>query len=224
MTQHIAICEYAPGRTEAFRQWLPDAIIVRRHLGETIPEVFDGIIFAGGPMSAHATDRKTFPFLQEDFELIQRLAAKSNGPWIAGVCLGAQLITFALGGDVTEGEFIRGWNHVRPVAQDLLFDGCADLVQFEFHRNHITTLPNDAVLLAESDADIVEAYRIGSRILVVAYHPEIAAADANRIYTMAKLTESERHEDRFQEPSDAAQQASRQFFIALDELGKGNAL
>ncbi|OGL63924.1 hypothetical protein A3C09_00325 [Candidatus Uhrbacteria bacterium RIFCSPHIGHO2_02_FULL_47_44] len=220
----IVICEYAPGRTEAFAQWLPHATIVRRHLGEPIPDVFDGIVFAGGPMSAHAEDRKAFPFLQEDFDLIQHLHAQQNGPWMAGVCLGAQLITFALGGEVCEGLFVRGWNQIRPVTQDLLFEACDAPVQFEFHRNHITRLPAGATLLADSDMDYVEAYRVGNRVLVVAYHPEIAAEDANRIYDMARLTESERHEDRFVEPSVTARRASAQFFVALNQLGKGETV
>jgi GMP synthase-like glutamine amidotransferase len=221
---NIVICEYAPGRTEAFQSWLPNATIVRRYLGERIPPSFDGIIFAGGPMSAHAQDRKSYPFLQEDFAVIQQLAGQEDGPWIVGVCLGAQLITFALGGDVEEGEFVRGWNRIHSLTDDVLFKECDEPVQFEFHRNHIKTLPDGAVCLAKSEHDSVEAYRIGSRILAAVYHPEITATDANRIYDMAHVTEFERHEDRFAEPSSGAFRASEQFFNAVQALGKGEGL
>lgn len=213
--KRIVICEFAPNRATAFASWLPDARVVRRYLGETVPESFDVLVLGGGPMSADAEARINHPFLQEEFDRVRAIAGDPAAPTLVGICLGAQLITLALGGEVVRGETVRGWNEIRQLGDHAMFPLRTRYVQFEFHGNHIVRLPHGARLLADSARDAVEAFAVGDRILATAYHPEIGPADAERIYRGAGLAPSELHDDRFPDPGPAAAFASRSFFDAI---------
>ncbi|MBI4256725.1 type 1 glutamine amidotransferase [Candidatus Uhrbacteria bacterium] len=213
--RRIIVCEFAPERGSAFMNWLPGSRVVRRYLGETVPESFDVLMLGGGPMSANEEDRARHPFIQEEFDRVRALASDPAAPMLVGICLGAQLIVLALGGDVVRGETVRGWNEIRQLADHRMFPLCTRYVQFEFHSNHIVRLPPGARLLADSPRDAVEAFAVGDRILATAYHPEIGPADAERIYRGAGLAPSELHNDRFPDPGPAAAFASRFFFDAI---------
>ncbi|PJA45774.1 hypothetical protein CO174_01570 [Candidatus Uhrbacteria bacterium CG_4_9_14_3_um_filter_50_9] len=213
--KRIVICQYAPGRALAFKQWLPEALVIERHNGEPVPDSFDAIIFGGGPMSADEAARKEFPFLEEDLQLIQQLAHEGErAPLSAGICLGAQMIALALGGDVAHGPTIRGWNQIVPIEPHALFPDHS-CIQFEFHSNHIRRLPEGAVLLASSNHDKVEAFRVGTGMWATAYHPEVTRVDAERIYTGAGLEPNELHNDQFEDPGIAAFRSSQMFFEGL---------
>lgn len=212
---NIIICEYAPDRAKAFKQWLPDARIVARYADETIQKPFDAIIFSGGPMSAFAEDRTANPFLQEDMDLIKELAKQEGtAPLILGVCLGAQLVTLAFGGKVEKGETIRGWNRIKKTDDTYspVLDGG---IQFEFHSNHIVTPPKNSIVLASSVHDPIEAYRIGTCIYAVIYHPEITQTDAQHIYENSHIEPHEYHQDTFINPGPISEQTSQRFFQAL---------
>lgn len=214
-TKKIVICEYADGRTLAFRHWLPESVFVRRNNGEKVPDSFDVIIFGGGPMSAYTEDREKYPFLGEDFQLIRSLSANplTTGPLLVGICLGAQLMSLALGGTVVKAKFVRGWNHIQPCKKHVIYPpGTAEVIQFEFHSNHIVSLPSNAELIASSDEDVIEAFTIGNRILATAYHPEVRNVDAQRIYSGAGLTSEELHNDCFADPGESSVRASQNFF------------
>lgn len=213
MDQRIIICEHAPGRADAFHQWLPDALVVRRYKEETIPDSFDVLVLGGGPMSVDVPARKQYPFLQEEFDLIQALSPDDpSAPRVIGICLGAQLMALALGGNVEEGVAVRGWNRIRPCVEHPMFPRKTEYTQFEFHCNHIVRLPDRAHLLADSERDRVEAFSIGTRMLATVYHPEVAPSDAERIYCSAGLEPHELHDERFSDPGPSAAFASRSFF------------
>lgn len=212
---NILICEYAPGRAKAFKQWLPKAHIISRYLGEKIQEPFDAIIFGGGPMSSSIKDQNKFPFLKEDLNLIRKIARKKNPPLILGICLGAQLITRALGGKVIVGKPVRGWNHIQINKKFPHSPIKENGVQFEFHSNHIVTLPKNAVILASSKQDRVEAYCIGTQVFAVTYHPEVTPIDAKRIYKNSQIEKHEYHNMSFDSPGPLAKQTSKFFFQTL---------
>ena len=212
----IVICEYALDRAFAFKQWLPHASIIARYKGETVNEPFEAIIFGGGPMSAFAEDCITYQFLQEDMNLIKELAEqKTTAPLMLGVCLGAQLITIAFDGEVKKGKTIRGWNRIKKTNRDSLSPILDNGIQFEFHSNHIVTPPKNSVILASSNDDEIEAYRIGTQIYAVGYHPEITQTDAERIYKKANLEKHEIHNDAFKDPGSITETTSRLFFQTL---------
>jgi len=215
MDRKIVICEHAPLRAQGFRRFLPAAKIVKTYQGEVIPESFDLLILGGGPMSAGATDRRQHPFLEKEFKLIQEIAfSRKQAPKLCGVCLGAQLITLALGGEVVKGEFVRGWNLITPVNPGPYFLA-GTVPQFEYHQDHLTRLPDGAQLLAFSEKDAIEAFSFGEGIIATVYHPEITADFAPVVYSSAGLSAIELQEERFADPGPLAETASQNFFQAL---------
>ena len=72
---------------------------VRRvDLGEALPAWPDetaGLISLGGAM--HATQTREYPFLAEEIKLMRRMVHEGAPVW--GICLGAQLLAIAAGGD-----------------------------------------------------------------------------------------------------------------------------
>lgn len=216
-TKKIVVCEYAPARSDGFRRWLQDPVILKRYDGDRIPASFDLIIFGGGPMSARADDRERHPFLQEDFDFIEQelQPRESNGPKMVGICLGAQLLTLSLGGEVVEGPMISGWNPIEPIGNHAIYPRETRVVQFEHHRNHITALPPGATHLARSYEDEIEAFLLGSRILATAYHPEVTKDIAEKIYAITGRTVSEHERAMFDRQAEEAEEASRVFFEGL---------
>ncbi|MFD0659668.1 type 1 glutamine amidotransferase [Thermocatellispora tengchongensis] len=85
-----------------FERWLGVATeVVRPYLGEPVPdEAPGGLIVLGG--EASAWDDEGYPWLAATRRLLRR-AVESGVPTL-GVCLGAQLMTLACGGEVNRGE------------------------------------------------------------------------------------------------------------------------
>ena len=138
---------------------------IRIDLGEPVPEhadQFAGIAFMGGPMSVN----DPLPWIPASLALI-RDAIAQDVPLI-GHCLGGQLISKALGGEVTRnpnGKEI-GWHRIE-VADPALgrqWLGTDDgLVGFHWH-GEIFTLPPGAQWPARSEACTNQAYTFGPHI------------------------------------------------------------
>jgi GMP synthase-like glutamine amidotransferase len=84
--------------------------LIRLDQGEPVPEdagVFAGIAFMGGPMSVN----DNLPWIPKVLRLIQESVAKDVP--VLGHCLGGQLISKALGGEVTRAPVKEiGWGEV----------------------------------------------------------------------------------------------------------------
>lgn len=218
---NAVIHEYAKHRARAFLHWFPNAVIRRRYLGEERVDSFDLLILSGGPCSAHRQSREQNPFLEEDLKMLQEIDPHSSGaPFVLGVCLGAQLMVFAFGGNVTDGsEEITGWNEIELKAPHPAFDGLIRPLHCEIHKNHIDQLPDGAVLLASSAYDAIEAFSIGSRFLGTAYHPEITKNDISWFAEVPKIRLD------YLKPSTVTLEeglsASRQFFKNIAMLADG---
>ena len=101
---------------------------------------------------------------------------------VLGICYGHQLLAHAFGGEV-------GWNplgrevgtvEVRKTqaadGDELLAPLPAAFPAHTSHRQSVIRLPGEAVPLAESDRDPVQAFRIGERAWGVQFHPEFREA------------------------------------------------
>lgn len=133
----------------------------------------DGVVSMGGPMNVDEADRH--PWLTEEANYLK--AAHDAGKPVVGVCLGAQLIAQALGGQVAPMQQPEaGWADVK-----LAFPGTIDAIyigipwttpQYHLHGQEVTDLPPDATPLAGSAQCRNQAFKVGMTTYGFQYHFE----------------------------------------------------
>lgn len=143
--------------------------------GEDIPARIDdssGLVFMGGPMSVN----DDLAWIKQELDLIRR-AAEAGLP-LLGHCLGGQLISKALGGEVTVNPVKEiGWHPVQRIENAAARDWLGDLPeQFEvFHWHGETfTLPAAASPILTSHYCTQQGYVAGN-ILALQCHIEMTA-------------------------------------------------
>ena len=164
------------GRLE---EWLTGAgaeIHVVAPSREPLPPLdeYQGLVCLGGEMGA--LDDREHPWLA-DVRLLLSKAVATKTPTLA-VCLGAQLLAVATGGQVRRGD--RGPEvgvllvaKRDTAARDPLFAELPltpDVLQF--HHDEISLLPPGAELLASSPRYANQAFRVGSVAYGVQFHIE----------------------------------------------------
>jgi len=130
-----------------------------------------GLIIMGGPQSANDPD----PGLAGEMRLIGEAVEK--GVPTLGVCLGAQLIAKTLGARVYRNPAKEiGWAPVyftEDAKLDPLFGGFASPTTFFHWHGETFDLPEGARWLACSDLCRHQAFRYGTNVYGVQFHPEI---------------------------------------------------
>jgi GMP synthase (glutamine-hydrolysing) len=149
--------------------------IRRLDKGDVLPEwphETSGIIAMGGAINV--TQTQEFPFLEAEIKLMRRIVHEGGPVW--GVCLGAQLLALAAGGDVYKRKKPEvGWVSIEKVADDPLFRGISSpFVAFSWHA-YSCSVPATSHLIART-GDCVQAFRAGGRAWGTQFHPEIDAA------------------------------------------------
>lgn len=135
-------------------------------------EVFDAYLITGS---------KADSFAQEPW--ILRLKAYlldrfRRGDKLLGICFGHQLLALTLGGEAARAK--QGWcvglHQYRLEQQEAWMQPpLQQLSLLASHRDQVTALPDDAVVLASSDFCAYAAYRIGDQVLCFQGHPEFVA-------------------------------------------------
>jgi GMP synthase (glutamine-hydrolysing) len=143
--------------------------------GDALPEwphETSGIIALGGAI--HITQTHEFPFLAAEIKLVRHIVHEGGPVW--GVCLGAQIVTVAAGGDVYKRKTPEvGWISVEKVADDPLFSGISSpFTAFSWHADSCN-VPATSHLIART-GDGVQAFRAGGKAWATQFHPEIDAA------------------------------------------------
>jgi len=132
-------------------------------------EPYDSLIVLGGPMSAND------PEMAPELRLIER--GVGAGVPMLGICLGAQLIAKALGARVHHNDVLEiGWApvHFTEAARRDPVLGTIPTPSTLFHWHGETfDLPPGAEWLAWSEKCRHQAYRYGSRIYGLQFHPEV---------------------------------------------------
>lgn len=149
----------------------------RLDMGDRLPAWPDetaGVISLGGYMEAKQT--REFPFLAAEVKLLRRMVQEGGPVW--GICLGAELLTLAAGGEVYQRRKPElGWVSIEKVVDDPLLRGVpSPFVAFCWH-SHSCKLPPTAHLTAERH-DEVQAFRAGGRAWATQFHPEVDASMA----------------------------------------------
>lgn len=144
--------------------------------GARVPavEMADGLVFMGGPMSAN----DDLPFLHREVELIREAAGR--GQPVLGICLGAQLISMALGGSVKRSPVPEiGWFEVELTAagrEDPVFGQLQkSRTVFHWHQD-MFEVPPGGELLATAPACPNQAFRYRRNIYGMQFHPEMTPA------------------------------------------------
>jgi GMP synthase (glutamine-hydrolysing) len=135
------------------------------------PDETSGIISLGGAM--HVTQTREHPFLAEEMRLMRHIHHAGGPVW--GVCLGAQLLSQAVGGSVYKRTHPEvGWIEIEKLADDPLLRGVSSpFVAFNWHE-YSFTLPSTAHAVAEADGGL-QVFRAGGRSWATQFHPEVDA-------------------------------------------------
>lgn len=172
-------------RHGAFPHWIRvaaglharEVAVCRVSSGEPLPALdgHAGVLVTGS--GAMVTDRAGW---SEASAALLREAVDRGVP-VFGICFGHQLLAHALGGTVDYNPRGREMGTVEldlhaPAARDPLFAGLPG--RFRAQVTHLQTVlapPPGAEVLARSDADDCQAFRVGEHAWGVQFHPEFSA-------------------------------------------------
>lgn len=187
MRRVLVIEHGSDGGIGHFGPWLREGgaepLTVRPYRGEPLPDLpgYDALIVLGGEMGA--LDDGAAPWLPG---VRDRLAAAvRTGLPVLGICLGAQLLAAACGGEVAHAADVPGAEPeigVRDVTVDAgddpLLGGLPPAIPAtQWHLDLVARTPPGAVTLARTATCPHQAYRVGERAWGVQFHPEVRRTD-----------------------------------------------
>ncbi len=138
---------------------------------------YDGVLVTGSPASV--CDQPAWLDALE--KALQEAVLRQETP-VLGVCFGAQALASAVGGRVSKNPL--GWEigtvrvqRTEAGRRDALLGGDTDELCFQStHQDVIEALPGEAVVLAGNRMSPVQAFRLGSQVWGVQFHPEASPA------------------------------------------------
>lgn len=141
----------------------------------------DWLIIMGGPMGI--CDENNYPWLKEEKQFVKEMINAEK--IVLGICLGAQLIADALGAKVYKNKTEEiGWFNITRSAQingTILSDIIPeDLQVFQWHGDTFD-LPDNANLIAESEACKNQGFIYDDRVVALQFHLETTLKSATSL-------------------------------------------
>jgi GMP synthase (glutamine-hydrolysing) len=130
---------------------------------------YAGVVIFGGPMSAN--DCGTLSGIRCELDWIPKVV-EAGVPYL-GLCLGAQLLTRAVGGRVgphPDGKVEIGYVDIEPTEAGRAWLG--PMKVYQWHREGMT-LPEGCELLATNKTYPVQGFRYGENAFGFQFHPEV---------------------------------------------------
>ena len=182
---------------------------------------YEALIVLGGPMSSDQID--SYPNLITEIDIIRDAVERDMS--VLGICLGAQLIAKALGGEVSRNEVREiGWYDVHMTEAGLrdpvlsTFEPTQEV--FQWHEDGISLPPDtDAEILASSPASPVQAFRHGEHVYGFQFHLEVDRPLIERWLTVPDHSETLADEKGRIEP-DAIRRQAATSIGPLEELSR----
>ena len=146
----------------------------RLDLGAALPhpDAVEILVVMGGPMGVYESDRH--PFLEAERRLMTELVRRDLP--VLGICLGAQVLAWALGARVYPGHVSEiGFGSVELTtegARDPVLGPAGPLVPVFHWHGDTFDLPAGTSLLASTTEYPHQAFRLGSRIYGLQFHVE----------------------------------------------------
>lgn len=150
---------------------------------DTFPsqDEFDLLVILGGPMSVHDGDE--YPWLAKEKEFLNQSLASQKV--ILGICLGAQLLSEALGGEVYPNEEREiGWFSLRrssELAESWVNTLWPEVITVFHWHGETFSVPQKAVLLGSSDACENQGFMWEERVFAFQFHLETTSQSAHDI-------------------------------------------
>lgn len=167
-------------------EWAKDHVLSSTHFyaGDPVPELndIDLLVIMGGPMGVY--EEAKYPWLRDEKDCIRSVI--EEGKKVLGVCLGAQLISGALGSRVYPNRHKEiGWFPVFPTALDHTRECLHNFllekpVVFHWHGDTFD-LPEGAVNHAYSEACPHQMFTIGDHVIGIQFHFEVTESDVKEM-------------------------------------------
>lgn len=176
MTEKILILDFGSQYTQLIARRVRELNVYSEiHPFNHIPEIdhtVKGIILSGSPFSVRDAASPRI-----DIDALTKAAP------VLGVCYGAQLLAHENGGDVQPSNHREyGRAHINLVQDDELLKGMDNgSVVWMSHADTITTPPQNATIIANTNDIPVAAYRLnGQNIWGIQFHPEVTHSEQGK--------------------------------------------